>query len=274
VLEQQNSDQVNLILVIDEPEDEAMRVKSTLESDSRFRKVKVVYGEYNSPGTARNVGLSEVKTKWVTFWDSDDQPIITEVIKTVDIANKSQSEIAITGFVVESVSSGIRHFSTPFSEKKKTNMRDISRNPAIWRMAFLTDLARQSSFPNLRMGEDQVFLSKLKMNDRRIYFSNKVSYLYRTENPGQLTSNKLNIKDLVDAFNLNVENLKQNMKYTNGIFEIQLLAKEFLTLQKNRIIFTPLLTLLTKSNTRVKIRFSYEFFILILTVLKKGKNRW
>lgn len=153
-------------------------------------------------------------------------------------------------------------------------MRDISRNPAIWRMVFLTDLARQSSFPNLRMGEDQVFLSKLKMNGRRIYFSNKVSYLYRIENPGQLTSNKLNIKDLVSAFNLNVENLKQNVKYTNGIFEIQLLAKEFLTLQKNRIIFTPLLTLLTKSNTRVKIRFAYEFFILILTVLKKGKNRW
>ena len=274
VLEQQNSDQVNLVLVIDEPEAEAMRVKSTLESDSRFRKVTVVYGEYNSPGTARNVGLSEVKTKWVTFWDSDDLPIISEVINTVDIANKSRSEIAITGYAVESISSGIRHFSKPFSEKKKTNMRVISLNPAIWRMSFLTDLARQSSFPNLRMGEDQVFLSKLKMNDRRIYFSNKVSYVYRTENPGQLTSNKLNIKDLAGAFNLNAVNLKENMKDTNCIFEVQLLAREFLTLLKNRIVFAPLFILLIKSNTRIKIRFTYELFILILTVLKKGKKRW
>jgi glycosyltransferase involved in cell wall biosynthesis len=274
VLEQPKSDRVNLVLVIDEPENEAIRLKSILESDSRFRKVKFVYGEYNSPGTARNIGLGEVKTKWVTFWDSDDQPIITEVINTVDIANKSQSEIAIAGYVVESVLSGIQHLSTPFRDKKKTNLRDISLNPAIWRMSFLTDLARQSSFPNLRMGEDQVFLSKLKMNDRRIYFSNKVSYIYRTENPGQLTSNKLNIKDLAGAFNLNVENLKENMKETDCIFEIQLLAKEFLTLQKNRIVFAPLFILLIKSNTRIKIRFTYELFRLMLTVLKKGKKRW
>jgi glycosyltransferase involved in cell wall biosynthesis len=274
VLEQPNSDQVHLVLVIDEPEDEAMRVKKTLENDSRFRKITAVYGEYNSPGTARNAGLNEVKTKWVTFWDSDDQPIISEVINTVDIANKSRSEIAIAGYVVESVSSGIQHFSTPFRDKKKTNLRNISLNPAIWRMSFLTELARQSSFPKLRMGEDQVFLSKLKMNDRRIYFSNKVSYVYRTENPGQLTSNKLNIKDLVGAFNLNVENLKENMKGTNCKFEIQLLAKEFLTLQKNRIVFAPLFTLLIKSNSRIIIRFAYELFILILTVLKKGRKRW
>jgi glycosyltransferase involved in cell wall biosynthesis len=274
VLNQPSSEQVNLVLVIDEPEDEAMRVKSTLESDSRFLKVKIIYGEYNSPGTARNVGLSEVKTKWVTFWDSDDEPIIEEVIKTVDISNKSESEVAITRFAVESTSSGIRQSSTLFSEKKTINLREISLNPGIWRMSFLTDLARQSSFPNLRMGEDQVFLSRLKMNDRRIYFSNTISYIYRTENSHQLTSIKSNIKDLLDAFKLNVENLKTNKKEVNCKFELQLLAKEFLTLMKNRIVLAPLLILLKHSNVKIKISFTYELFLIVLKVLKKVENRW
>lgn len=274
VLNQPSSEQMNLVLVIDEPEDKAMRVRSTLESDSRFQKVNVVYGEYNSPGRARNVGLSEVKTKWVTFWDSDDEPIIEEVIKTVDIANKSQSEVAITRFVVESVSSGIRQFSTSFSEKKEINMQDISLNPGIWRMSFLTDLARQSSFPNLRMGEDQVFLSRIKMNDRRIYFSNTISYIYRTENSRQLTSDKSNIKDLLEAFKLNVDNLKINMKDVNCKFELQLLAKEFLTLIKNRIVLAPMLILFKNFNVKIKISFTYELFLTVLKVLKKGGNRW
>lgn len=274
VINQPSSELVNIVLVIDEVEGEAKRVKSALESDTRFQKIKIVYGDYKSPGMARNVGLSEVKTRWVTFWDSDDEPKITEVLKIVDIANKSQSEIAITRFEVESVSSGIRQFSNSFSEKKKINMQDISLNPGIWRMLFLTDLARQSSFPNLRMGEDQVFLSRLKMNDRRIYFSNTISYIYRTENSRQLTSDKSNTIDLLEAFQLNVENLKTNMRDVNCKFEVQLLAKEFLTLMKNRIVLAPLLIFLKNSNVRTKISFTYEWFLIVLKVLKKGKNRW
>lgn len=274
VLNQPSSEQVSLVLVIDEPEDKAERVKSVLEGDLRFQKLKIVYGEYNSPGMARNVGLSEVKTKWVTFWDSDDEPIIAEVLKVVDIANKSQSEISITRFEVESVSSGLRQSSSSFSDKKKINMQNISLNPAIWRMSFLTDLAQQSSFPNLRMGEDQVYLSRLKLNDRRIYFSNNVTYVYKTDHSGQLTGSKSNNKDLISAFKLNVENLEINLNDTNSKFELQLLTKQFLTLLKNGFILEPFLMLFKHSNPKFKIKFVSEFSVLILTLLKKGRNRW
>jgi glycosyltransferase involved in cell wall biosynthesis len=274
VINQPSSEQVNLVLVIDEPEDEAKRVKRALENDARFRKMKILYGDYNSPGTARNVGLKEVETRWVTFWDADDEPKITEVLRTVDIANKSQSEIAITRFEVESVSSGLRQISSSFSEKKKINMMDISLNPAIWRMSFLTDLAQQNNFPNLRMGEDQVFLSRLRLNDRRIYFSNTISYVYKTESSGQLTNNKSNIIDLQIAFKLNLENLAKIPKDANCRFELQLLAKELLTLIKNRIVFEPISTLVKNSDPKIKITFAYHFSKLIFTLLKKGKNRW
>jgi glycosyltransferase involved in cell wall biosynthesis len=274
VLNQPSSEQVNLVLVIDEPEDEANKVKRALENDARFRKIKILNGDYNSPGTARNVGLREVKTRWVTFWDSDDEPKITEVLKIVDIANKSQSEIAITRFEVESVSSGLRQISSSFSEKKKINMMDISLNPAIWRMSFLTDLAQQSNFPNLRMGEDQVFLSRLRLNDRRIYFSNTVTYVYKTDNTNQLTRDEFNNKDLLSAFRLNVEYLNKAPKNANCKFELQLIAKEFLTLLKNGVVLTPFSILLKNSNPKIKINFVYHFSKLIFTLLKKGKNRW
>lgn len=274
VLNQPSSAQVNLVLVIDEPEDEANRVKKALETDARFRKIKILYGDYNSPGTARNVGLREVKTRWVTFWDSDDEPKITEVLKTVDIASKSQSEIAITRFEVESVSSGLRQISSSFSKKKKMNMMDISINPAIWRMSFLTDLAQQSNFPNLRMGEDQVFLSRLRLNDRRIYFSNTVTYVYKTDITNQLTGDEFNNKDLLSAFRLNVEYINKSLKNANCEFELQLIAKEFLTLLKNGVVLTPFSILLNNSNPKIKITFAYHFSKLIFTLLKKGKNRW
>jgi hypothetical protein len=48
---------------------------------------------------------------------------------------------------------------------------DVAMEPGLWRMVIKTDIASETRFPPLRMGEDQVFLARLNLGKRRIYKS-------------------------------------------------------------------------------------------------------
>jgi len=51
-------------------------------------KMDLLTGVYNSPGSARNAGVFRVETDWVTFWDSDDRPVVENLIELYEIVEK------------------------------------------------------------------------------------------------------------------------------------------------------------------------------------------
>jgi glycosyltransferase involved in cell wall biosynthesis len=171
-------------------------------------------GIYGSPGAARNAGLEKVTTPWVTFWDSDDLPNPVLAIRAVTSA-VTNVELIIGNYLIRrgTKSQVIRH------QAKLTN---VALNPGLWRMIFRREVIDNTMFLDLRMGEDQIFTAELNLESRNILFLDDVIYEYWKGSPEQLTSNKNNISENIEALRhlsekINADESSQS-KYTKIIF--------------------------------------------------------
>ena len=72
-------------------------------------------------------------------------------------------------------------------------------NPGIWRFIFRRSAIVNTNFPPYRMGEDQVFLARLLINESSVYFSDKNVYLYVDGEGGQLTKDKKAVSEILLA---------------------------------------------------------------------------
>ena len=156
--------------------------------------VSVLEGKNLGPGGARNLGLSQLHSKWVAFWDADDYPDPRAVIQMVIQAERKELKASVGGYRLHN---------------QKTNEVDenllphfgfqIAMNPGIWRWAFNCAFIEESPFPHLWMAEDQVFIAKFLNQHPDFYKFNFIVYTYMTGNPNQLTSGKKNLGDLLLA---------------------------------------------------------------------------
>ena len=60
--------------------------------------------------------------------------------------------------------------------------------PGIWRWAFKRSAIGDARFPQILLGEDLIFLSKLKIRLSRVYRCREIVYSYSTGDESQLTS--------------------------------------------------------------------------------------
>jgi glycosyltransferase involved in cell wall biosynthesis len=137
-----------------------------------------------SPGSSRNAGLSNVKTKWVCFWDSDDFPYPETILTTLSQLEE-QADVVIGNYATFVYESDLKQTAISCDQK----VLDIfTRNPGIWRVVFSAELIENERFLNYLMGEDQLFLVKLGLNELRCIFSSKVFYGYVQHDMARLTN--------------------------------------------------------------------------------------
>jgi glycosyltransferase involved in cell wall biosynthesis len=278
IITQPSTRLIHLILVVDEDEINGTLVKARLQCPDVQKYLKeinftVVYGEFNSPGAARNIGLKNVKSKWVTFWDSDDEPDVEKILSVVQKANDGDYEIAISGYQTKSLGKNSQPKSPSFGIDKARNLMLVANEPAIWRMTFLTKLAAQSEFPALIMGEDQVFISTIGLTNKRILFSDIVTYSYFTNQSGQLTGSKENLKDLLIAFKLNIRNLDRFDSHEETNFKLQIISREFITLTKNSFLIRVFVILRQNLQPSLLGKFLCNlFFVAIQSVYLRRPN--
>jgi glycosyltransferase involved in cell wall biosynthesis len=270
------SPRISFILVIDEPNEKAAIVRSRLQKADFLEiekqlDIKVIYGEFDSPGAARNAGLKEVNSEWITFWDSDDAPIIDSVLKNVELAIKSKSEILVARYSTRSAVNESLKESKPFSTNRLKNLRLIANEPAIWRILFLTKIIENVEFPKLKMGEDQVFISNISLPSRTLHFSNIVTYSYNIHQLGQLTGSKNNLTDLINAFSLNILSLKSISSRSESKFRLQIVSREYLTLVKNGKFLESSLLLVKFMHLKSFIQFIYELAVISFDIIKYRK---
>lgn len=157
--------------------------------------IEMINGNFGNPGSARNAGLNVATGDWIVFWDADDKPIPKNLIDVIDLARKSDYEIAISSFKINSNRKSIRKRKIANTTIEQIE-RTLIKNLGLWRFAFRKEIIGTNRFISTKMGEDQVFVSKLGIFNKKIYTSTTVTYEYFTSNSKQLTRQKKAINDL------------------------------------------------------------------------------
>jgi glycosyltransferase involved in cell wall biosynthesis len=188
-----------IVFIVDNSTDKTFINLKAIVDCNNYKNIKIVNGNFGGPGNARNFGIAQTSGKWVAFWDSDDNPNVEAFLTMVNNAHKLGKKIAIGGWK-KNISNqdktpmrfrNMRKFNSP-------NFFKTVRNPGIWRWAFKKPIIDGIFFPNLLMGEDQVFLANLNINWWKVYKNRKNVYNYIEGNSSQLTANPAAIEERLE----------------------------------------------------------------------------
>lgn len=189
-------------------------------------KVNLIHGIFGNPGSARNAGIRVATGSWVGFWDSDDSPNIENIFAAIKISQE-YDEILVGNFLVFDIKT--MRYRTPINNLYGIN--SVAMNPGIWRMIFRMQTICDTKFPNLKMGEDQVFLSRLNFGMRKLRFVESIFYQYNVGGNSQLTGSRLALKDLPLASAIILEHAKMAER-KQSIFDQQLVFRQQITIMK------------------------------------------
>jgi len=192
---------IQLVLVHDRPDE-------TINT-SLFRNLVTVHentifteGAFNSPGMTRNAGLKIAKAPFIAFWDSDDLPILSNVLKMLDVIETSDYDILVGGYNKKDASSNKIKVILPHQHEWVT---EVAAEPGIWRMIFRSSVLRDLKFTNLQLGEDQIFFLSVLARTPMIGIYSEVVYEYLYNSNSQLTSKKNfqinNLEILLQSYN-------------------------------------------------------------------------
>jgi hypothetical protein len=190
---------IEVVVVVDS-QDSSERIRTmNLFSSVDYSSFKIVESLEESPGEARNVGMVLSERQYVTFWDADDIPAITEVVKMLlRLSAEPKKKYGIGSFeIIEPTSTNV--LSRQVLTEKGDSLVKIFDNPGIWRWIFLKENIRETKFQKFRMGEDQDFIADLNPKLDEIIFSNLVTYRYVKGWSNQLTNNQGAVNDLIKS---------------------------------------------------------------------------
>ena len=176
--------------------------------------LEFIEGKFGSPGEARNAGMKNLQTGWITFWDSDDVPYVENFSLMVNSAVEAGAEIAIGEYVSRSSKNGRQ---TQHRLDSYHNLEQITSAVGIWRMAFRAELVRHHRFIDSLMGEDLIFFVELNPQ-------------YQVGSPTSLTNHEQKREFLQGSTAHLFELLKLNPDLEN-----ELIAKAFVQLSASSL---------------------------------------
>lgn len=157
----------------------------------KYKKIFVFHKENGGLSSARNLGISVAKGKWITFIDSDDlvtEDYISLILKS--ILSKDDADIIMFKFK--------RFFDSEKLDldklKHHLEIKEISKSCAMaklttedcgnyaWNKLYRSYLWRVIRYPDGRNFEDIATTYKVVNEAKRIYYLNNYLYLYRQRN--------------------------------------------------------------------------------------------
>ncbi len=197
---------VEVILVDDFTSEESSReIQQLVDCHSRLN-LKVVSGQYRSPGEARNAGLSIATGPWVIFVDSDDIFHPTPVLNHLQQVKPKAIEV----FEFRELDFNSSKIHKALSET--SSEIDLVLNLGIWRMAFPARFLENKKFTDIRMGEDLLYFLDVFEDNPEIKFNSIHGYDYLIGSGTQLTSDDSALKDLtrlLDALSPKIDTFKK-----------------------------------------------------------------
>lgn len=186
---------IKVILIINNIAQSERDESKKVFTDIASKNFSIIESQLQSPGEARNLGIQACSTAYITFWDADDYPIVSEVCELIKkLSINPTMNYGLGGFEIINTKNVVlsRHViseSQPFEKQ-------IVRNPGIWRWIFRTQKIRNTKFQFFSMGEDQDFISDINPNSSEMIFSDAVTYRYVRGWNNQLTGNQKAIDEI------------------------------------------------------------------------------
>lgn len=219
--------QFQIILVCDSSTDETAKELLQLQKTLQSTNLRIVVGDFGSPGAARNIGAELAENEWIIFWDSDDLGDPLCLINRLGKYDSSKLDAVVFGYEVYSSGKRREGWREWPSEYERCLDR-ISLNPGIWRFCFSRTSLGNLRFPSIRMAEDQLYINEFINNSPNLLFDNSVVYRYFVDVENQLTSNPIALKDIDLALKMLRTQMRvspQNSSYTIRIYGRLLLTQ-------------------------------------------------
>ena len=200
--------EVQLIIVIDDPAPNALTLGFLKKFNENHLNLRIVHSSYGNPGGARNIGIDSSDSDWITFWDSDDSVDLSVFKSVIDNVKLESNYMYASSLMLFSKKEKILEISSSNRFLKS----HFIRNPGIWRCIIPSAIARDISFPQSKMGEDQVFLSFVLGKVSDIKFINYGYYFHQNDSYGSLT----NVKSSFSELEISIKEIEKIFKATNA----------------------------------------------------------
>lgn len=251
---------VEVIIIHDIQDESTSHELQEVIGRQKKSQIKLLEGEFGSPGAARNAGLDFQRRTWTAFWDSDDLPKVSVVLEGIQSANCTD-DVVIGNYSTNNDGNikEVKHFN---------RLNFVAINPGLWRMAFKTELINEKRFALFRMGEDQLFLADLNLKSRNIHFTNEIFYMYYQGLPFQLTSSAIARKDVYLPLIEMQKIMDSNAELRNSFSEI-IKIRLFLTLLRNQEENKWTVLNRLADIKRYKLRLRYMLLVAVILAINK-----
>jgi len=181
---------VEIILVDDfTSEDLSREIEGLVQFHSNL-DIKIVSGMFESPGRARNAGLSKATGIWIIFADSDDTLYVGPILNC--LSNSAPNTIEV--FQFREVDFNSAKVLKPLSSTATET--DLVLSLGIWRIAFPAAFLVGHEFTEIRMGEDLLYFLDVFESNSIIHFNPIHGYDYLIGSGSQLTSDMSAVNEL------------------------------------------------------------------------------
>lgn len=188
---------LNLVIVFDV--DAMSGEMKSLAENLNSENVSVFSGKFGSAGSARNYGISKVRSTWVAFCDDDDIADFSNFKTLTFQAIQLKSDIGVGKILIK------------FKNKKDLDcghyestesIISFARFPGFTRMVFRRDLFDQIKFSELKVAEDIILLANIFQMNVKFHFSSLIVYKITLKSNQQKRKYHNHSDDILNALQL------------------------------------------------------------------------
>ena len=196
---------------------------------SALPNTHILIGDFGGPGPARNQGLLLADSEFICFWDSDDLPNLIGALNAVKELKASHVDAAIGEYELQIINDKDSKSGIKLVNHNQNFILSLTKSPGLWRFIFRASTLEHTVFPDIPMGEDQVFLSRYFQVKRSIHVLDYSLYRYIRNGQKQLTTSQESINRLIESTRLITADAK-NHHHENYSLAYALVLKQILTI--------------------------------------------